>query len=442
MRLQFQTKPGLLLTTLTSGRTNGSISNRLNGISRSSQGIIFCQLVDQVMQRHSILSECPSLWHSIPCTHSELRLDIVLSCGQSFRWQEKSPGHWTGVLADRVWTLTQTQSHIWYRTYCKEADNAPHEPKGHRKRKAPPTSLVSVKLKKENAVKRKRKSEDGSVLETEKMFPEVKMEPEECTQQRESGATGQEECKILSDYFQLHVRLSDLYSHWTQADKHFAQVAQDFPGVRVLRQDPTECLFSFICSSNNHISRISGMIERLCQTYGERLCKLDSCTYHSFPTLQVLAGDDVEKQLRELGFGYRAKFISQTAKMILEKHGPDWLNSLRGTPYEEAKRALCTLPGVGAKVADCVCLMSLDKPGVIPVDTHVWQITKRDYLSHLGAGQKSLTDKVYREIGDFYRGLWGPFAGWAHSVLFSADLKKFQVYKSKQEKQQGSKTRS
>ncbi|XP_041046739.1 N-glycosylase/DNA lyase isoform X2 [Carcharodon carcharias] len=404
------------------------------------------------MQRHTTLTSCSALWHSLPCARSELRLDIVLSCGQSFRWQETSPGHWTGVLANRVWTLKQTEDKIWYRTYSKEAENATQLSTGHKKRKGPSTNTIGVKVKKENRIKMEFKSEDGDFAKREMTFPEVKMEPVEHMQQMnmstpgllksESSAVDEGECRILTDYFQLHVRLSELYSRWSQADKHFERVAQDFPGVRILRQDPTECLFSFICTSNNHISRITGMIERLCQTYGERLCKLDSYTYYSFPTLQALAGDDVEKQLRVLGFGYRAKFVNQSAKMILDKHGSDWLNSLREAPYEEAKRALCTLPGVGTKVADCVCLMSLDKAEVIPVDTHVWQIMKRDYQSHLGSGQRTLTDKVYREIGDYFRNLWGPFAGWAHSVLFSADLKRFQEYKSKQELQQNRDTRS
>ncbi|XP_072328899.1 N-glycosylase/DNA lyase [Scyliorhinus torazame] len=405
------------------------------------------------MQRHAVLTSCPALWHSFPCTRSELRLDIVLSCGQSFRWHETSPGHWTGVLANRVWTLTQTEDKIWYRTYSREEENAIQlSSRSHKKRKGPATNAIGIKVKKENGIKTEFKSEDKNFPKTEGMFPEVKMELVEYMPQTdiatarlvkaENSAVEEGECRILTDYFQLHVRLSELYSHWSQADKHFERVAQDFPGVRILRQDPTECLFAFICTSNNHISRITGMIERLCQAYGKRLCKLDSCIYYAFPTLQALAADDVEKQLRVLGFGYRAKFVNQSAKMILETHGSDWLNSLREAPYEEAKRALCTLPGVGAKVADCVCLMSLDKPDVIPVDTHVWQITKRDYHSHLGAGHKTLTDRVYREIGDYFRSLWGPFAGWAHSVLFSADLKKFQVYKSKKELQQNRDTKS
>lgn len=63
---------------------------------------------------------------------------------------------------------------------------------------------------------------------------------------------------------------------------------------------------------------------------------------------------------------------------------------------------LCSLPGVGPKVADCVCLMSLDKHDAIPIDTHIWQIAVRDYLPHLKK-MKTITDKSYREIGkDIY----------------------------------------
>lgn len=51
------------------------------------------------------------------------------------------------------------------------------------------------------------------------------------------------------------------------------------------------------------------------------------------------------------------------------------------------------------KVADCVCLMSLDKAEAVPVDTHVWQIAKRDYSFAPGSGQKSITDKLHRDLG-------------------------------------------
>lgn len=82
-------------------------------------------------------------------------------------------------------------------------------------------------------------------------------------------------------------------------------------------------------------------------------------------------------------------------------------------------------PGIGRKVADCIALFSLDQHGAIPVDTHVWEIAIRDYSSHLQQS-KSLTPKIYKEVGDTFRQRFGPKAGWAHSVLFAAELPEFR----------------
>lgn len=92
--------------------------------------------------------------------------------------------------------------------------------------------------------------------------------------------------------------------------------------------------------------------------------------------------------------------------------------------YRIAHEELLQLQGVGPKVADCVCLMGLGWSESVPVDTHVWQIAQRDYK--FGKGKhKSLTKITYDAIGDHFRALWGREAGWAHSVLFTADLKSF-----------------
>ncbi|XP_041128800.1 N-glycosylase/DNA lyase [Polyodon spathula] len=406
------------------------------------------------MSRHAVLSAGASLWRSISCPRAELRLDLVLTCGQSFRWRETSEGHWTGVIAGRVWTLTQTQDQLWYRTYPLEprgemgAERVKTEPagegetQGEANRREEKRGRGKVKTEpmgeKEGVASHteKKRRRGRELLKAEPMgegegAKEVKTE--EDSPHGEGSEQDRKEQAILRDYFQLSVSLGDLYEQWSRADPHFKHVSETFAGVRILRQDPCECLFSFICTSNNHISRIAGMVQRLCERLGEPLCQLNQTPYHQFPTLQALAAPGVEPLLRELGFGYRARFITQSAREILEKQGPDWLESLRDVTYEEARAALCTLPGVGAKVADCVCLMSLDKAEAVPVDTHVWQIARRDYASQLGAGHKTLTDRVYRDIGNHFRKLWGPYAGWAHSVLFCADLKKFHNLKTEEQ---------
>ncbi|NWR83091.1 OGG1 lyase, partial [Furnarius figulus] len=310
-------------------------------------------------------SACPALWRCVPCPPAELRLDLVLASGQSFRWWESSPGSWTGVLCGRVWTVRQERDRLWYTVYGGE------------------------------------------------------------------GEHGAEADGILRDYFQLDVCLPALYRAWEAADPLFREVAKDFPGVRVLRQDPVECLLSFICTSNNHISRITAMIDRLCQAFGRRLCCLDGRPLHAFPSLSALTGADAEARLRELGFGYRAKFVSGTARALAEGLGAEGLSQLRAAPYAEARKVLCTLPGVGAKVADCVCLLSLDKAEAVPVDTHVWHIAQQRY--GVAVRGKSLTPRAYQEIGDFFRRLWGSHAGWAQAVLFCADLRKGQEPASSQD---------
>jgi len=91
-----------------------------------------------------------------------------------------------------------------------------------------------------------------------------------------------------------------------------------------------------------------------------------------------------------LGFGYRAKYIATTARLIANEKSPDWLSNLRKVPYKEAHEELLSLSGVGPKVADCVCLMSMDKSEAVPVDTH------GNKLSNLALKNIKILIKVWR----------------------------------------------
>nr|XP_014347051.1 PREDICTED: N-glycosylase/DNA lyase [Latimeria chalumnae] len=344
------------------------------------------------MQHHAVHLACPTLWRSITCPRRELNLDIVLSCGQSFRWRETIPGYWTGVLANQVWTLTQEDDQIWYRTYQQEIGDGPDATSTAgemNERRGPSSTADPSKPVKAEAEIKKEESDHGITAESARSAVEVvplkqekvptavkceALEPEQNTERKRKDAD------TLEDYFQLNVKLADLYQQWSEADPNFRKKAQAFPGKAFLN------FFFFLLLS--------------------------------------LSADDVEAKLRDLGFGYRAKFVSQSAKLILEQHEPAWLHSLRSVPYEAAKAALRALPGVGAKVADCVCLMSLDKPAALPVDTHVWQVAKQDYHSCFGSAQKSLTDRLYGEISTYFRELWGPYAGWAQAVSIFLKKKK------------------
>ncbi|KAK2679468.1 HhH-GPD domain [Fusarium oxysporum f. sp. vasinfectum] len=324
-------------------------------------------------------------WHKLPVTLGELCINTTLRCGQSFRWQ-KINHEWTCTLHGRLLHLKQDSTHLHYRV----------------------------------------------------TFPAPKpLTP----------APNNTEA-LLRHYFNLDTSLEPLYKQWSDADANFKKRAPQFKGVRILSQDAWETLICFICSSNNNITRISQMVYKLCQNYGPLIAYMGDEPFHDFPSPQDLTGDDVESHLRELGFGYRAKYIAETARMVANEKPETWLESLRNpdqpgfntTPvpkekhasYKEALAQLLTLKGVGPKVADCVCLMGLGWGEAVPVDTHVWQIAQRDYKFGKSKA-KTLNKATYEAVGDHFRSLWGPFAGWAHWVLFTADLREFAAQAAKEE---------
>lgn len=245
---------------------------------------------------------------------------------------------------------------------------------------------------------------------------------------------------LLEDYFQINYNLKDLYKEWSSKDPHLANCCNQYYGFRILRQDPVENIFSFICATNNNIKRISQMVEKICKRYGSILeCNgqgkqsvYDS--YYSFPSVERLAESDVFDCLRhELGFGYRAKFITGTAEKLVKLASEnnetprEYLINLRKLTYKETRTNLITFPGIGRKVADCICLMSMDHLNAVPIDCHIYEIVCRHYLQNLRKDHKTLTDNVHDLIGDYFKNLHGDLAGWSTSVLFIAELKHLKM---------------
>lgn len=242
---------------------------------------------------------------------------------------------------------------------------------------------------------------------------------------------------LLKAYFRLDFDLEAYYTKWKEAHKHFeTNVTDKYQNIRQLNIDVVENLFSFICSQNNHITRISSLVNKLCSHYGEKICKVDGQEYFAFPALSALAKDDVEENLRVLGFGYRAKYIQKSAQEIIDKGGLQWFQKVSDMNYSDAHKELMSLTGIGPKVADCICLMSCNHLSAVPVDTHIIQIAKH-YLPEV-ANIKSMTPTIYKKIGDEFRKVYGEYSGWAQTVLFIADLSGF---KEKPEASKGSKTK-
>ena len=182
---------------------------------------------------------------------------------------------------------------------------------------------------------------------------------------------------LVSDYFRLEVDLERLYGQWGAVEPHLRDACRTYRGLRILRQPPQECLFGFLCATCNTISKIERSVSRLADAYGKRLNLPEFLPpFYAFPTLEALAGAD-EAVLRAAMWGYRAPLVIRLARHLLATKPDDWPLPLRALSYSEAHAALTGLHGIGAKLADCICLFCLDKDGAVPVDTHVRQIAER-----------------------------------------------------------------
>ncbi|HET6261704.1 MAG TPA: DNA glycosylase [Chloroflexia bacterium] len=221
---------------------------------------------------------------------------------------------------------------------------------------------------------------------------------------------------LIRDYFQLDVDLGEIVRRIAEADQAAGEAALRWSGLRVVRQDPEECILSFVCSTANSVPRIAYSISVFSREYGVLVAELDGTPYYAFPGAATLAHCDVDHLTRISSLGFRATNIVKVARQIVAK-GEGWADSLRGMPYEQAHRELVALNGIGAKIADCVCLFSLDKTEAVPVDTHVWQLAKDLYFPDW-ADRKTITTSAYNAVAGAFRERFGELAGYAQNFLF------------------------
>ncbi|MDR0439214.1 MAG: hypothetical protein LBH02_03230 [Methanocalculaceae archaeon] len=180
-------------------------------------------------------------------------------------------------------------------------------------------------------------------------------------------------------------------------------------GLRIMRQDPWECLISYICSSCANIPSIQIRIENLAEKYGTRiLC--DNKAFYSFPSPGQIAAAPI-CDVRSCKVGYRDIYICEAATMVSEN--PMWKDAVRNLPYPEAQKKLCELNGVGPKIADCVLLFAFEKYEAVPIDVWIERILRTKYIG----GEKKL---AYAKAGAYAREHFGIFAGYAQEYLFAS----------------------
>lgn len=174
---------------------------------------------------------------------------------------------------------------------------------------------------------------------------------------------------VWKNYFDLDCDYTKIVSKYD--DNYLKQAVNEYNGIRILRQEPWEALCSFIISQNNNIPRIKGIIERLCEKFGD-----GETGQKSFPTAEKLATLTVE-DLAPLRAGFRAKYIIDAAQKVA--NGEINFEKIKNNPIDFGREELQKIKGVGAKVAECTLLYGFHKIEAFPVDVWVKRIMAEMY---------------------------------------------------------------
>ena len=205
-------------------------------------------------------------------------------------------------------------------------------------------------------------------------------------------------------------------------DETVKKAVNEYEGLRIFSQDPFQCMISFIISSNSNIQKIKNSLEKISEKFGTKV-KIQNKEFFLFPKPEKIAKASIE-EIKTCGVGYRAPFIKEAAKMVTSKKVN--FEYLKNSDYNEAKRNLRLIPGVGNKVADCIMLFSLNKLDAFPLDTWMIKILEKYYSNEFQIETKTITEKQYEILHKKIVDYFGPYCGYAQQFLFKMERENYE----------------
>src|SRR6266403_466256 len=212
--------------------------------------------------------------------------------------------------------------------------------------------------------------------------------------------------RIVAEYFALDHPLAEICASFP--DDPIITAAQNFcRGLRIIRQPKWECLATFICSSMKQVAHIRQISKALRERFGVAR-KIDNYVVHTFPSAARLARSS-EMELRKCALGYRAKNLLATARLV--SSGAIDLEASSALSDVDLRKKLCELPGVGAKIANCVMLFAYERLRAFPIDVWIERVLREKYFPRT----KKVTAQRLREFCETY---FGEHGGYAQQYLF------------------------
>src|SRR5216110_3660172 len=212
--------------------------------------------------------------------------------------------------------------------------------------------------------------------------------------------------RIITHYFALDHPLAEICASFP--DDPVMNAAREFcRGLRIIRQPKWECLATFICSSMKQVAHIRQISLALRKCFGEPR-QIGGRVLYTFPSAQRIERAS-EKQLRACALGYRAKHLRATAQLV--SSGECNLDAWSALSDAELGEHLCALPGVGAKIANCVMLFAYERLRAFPIDVWIERVLRKQYFQR----RKKMTAQRLREFSETY---FGEHGGYAQQYLF------------------------
>ena len=223
-----------------------------------------------------------------------------------------------------------------------------------------------------------------------------------------------------TDFFRKNDNMQEIIKSISK-DKTVKEAIKQYEGLRIFKQDPFQCMISFIISSNSNIQKIKNSLEKITKKFGVKV-EIQNKEFFLFPKPEKLAKASIE-EIKKCGVGYRAPFIKQAAEMVFSKKID--FKYLEKLDYKEAKKNICLIPGVGNKVADCILLFSLNKLEAFPLDTWMIKILEKYYSNEFKIETKTITQKQYEILHEKIVNYFGPYCGYAQQFLFKMERENY-----------------
>ena len=216
------------------------------------------------------------------------------------------------------------------------------------------------------------------------------------------GASGD----LVRDYFALDHPLTEICRSFPR-DSVMSAAKEFCRGLRIIRQPKWECLATFICSSMKQVAHIRQISKKLRERFGAAR-EIGGHAVYTFPLAERIAASS-EKELRQCALGYRAKNLLATARQIA--NGDVDLEKLSTLSDVDLRARLCELPGVGAKVANCVMLFAYERLRAFPIDVWIERVLREKYFPR---ARKLNVGRLRRFTEEYF----GDHGGYAQQYLF------------------------